>query len=410
MSRMRMTALFLLAIAAWVLSLTDAENVQAALPEYDIEATRDYIIYNEDRTLVRYDPVTGERHMMADVLESKYSHFIVSSEGMIAFDRTIDGEKHIYVVDSSDPNSSVYPMQPTMKYDGWPAWSLDGQYLAFSAEDVESDARQLHLWDGEYTINITPDDLTFNPRFYYVAWSMDGRLAFVVSDGSSNNSELYIWDGHQAFSISQGIDASVWRPIWSRNGKLMFDDGSDDNIFVWQGRADDDHSLASDEYINISLEGLSHYQSAAAWTPDDDITFLRLSQEYGATHAYLWDGSQSTDIIQIYGHASSNLIWNNYNQYAFYLMKYPFALEEIGVIVRDSEHNTLLFANGTQAAWGANGYLTFCKTLGHYPFNWQLHMWDGTGIQEIYTDTDDLGQNFHAFWQKTGQGFYCTNG
>lgn len=407
MSRMRITALFLLATAAWVFSLTPAETVQAVLPDTDIEATRDYIIYNENRTLMRYDPVTGEHRVIVDGLESVWSTFVVNSNGLVAFADSTDGDAEIYVVDSSleNPTPQLLIDRPST-HDRPLAWSRDGRYLAFASELVgnEDDHVWLYVWDGEHAINITPSDLPSRAEQYNVYWGYDGQLAFVVTPITSQEAErypiVYVWYGNEISGLRLEESYDLYSPLWLRNGSLALSYIVDEvrYVGVWSEDEVQNGQLSShDPIITLPI-----YPSAWVITPDD--TFMYTDLEVNRhVQLYLVDGEETINISQ-------NGFHNSVPQFGLdgrYAYSTYFSSEQL-VFIRDKNHNLIWSEEGSQMAWGNNGYLIFCTYGATHDTYWQISIWDGSDTETIYSD--DSGTTIRALWQKTGQSITCSSG
>ncbi|MAU09436.1 MAG: hypothetical protein CL607_06420 [Anaerolineaceae bacterium] len=394
---MRITALFLLAMAAWLLSLADAESVQAALPDTDIEATRDYIIYNDDTTLMRYNPVTGERRVIVGGLE--FGGFSVNPQGMVAYAVTVDGNQEIYVVDSSVPGSLPYQIiERPSTHDRPLGWSRDGRYLAFASELVGNDDDHvwLYVWDGEQSINITPHDLLELVDSYDISWSYDNRLAFTVwfdRVGSNYHAELYAWDGDETIKV-MGSSGDDRFPGWSQDGQLAFL-ANDTNIYIWDGYSTINGVADRESFVHVDPE-LTGWYSRPVWTPDSRLSFSGNSPEFGHAQSYIWDGQTATNIGQTPDYHSSAAIFREDGAYAFVTW---FSAGQY-IYVRDSNHHELLKTEAQNIpAWGANNDLMYCT------YGWHLTVWNGNETQVVSS-----GDPIIATWQKTGQSIYCTSG
>lgn len=397
MSRMRITALFLLATAAWVLSLTDAESVQAALPDTDIEATRDYIIYNDGTTFMRYDPVTGERRVIVDGLE--FGGFSVNPQGMVAYTVTVDGNQEIYVVDSSVPGSLPYQIiERPSTHDRPLAWSRDGRYLAFASELVGNDDDHvwLYVWNGEHAINITPSDLPSRAEHYNVYWGYDGQLAFVVTPITSQEAErypiVYVWYGNEISGLRLEESYDLYSPRWLRNGSLALSYIVDEvrYVGVWSEDEVQNGQLSSHDPIII----LPIYPSAWVIAPDDTFMYTDIDANRHV-QLYLLDGEETINISQ-------NEFHNSVPQFGLdgrYAYSTYFSSEQL-VFIRDKNHNLIWSEEGgSQPAWGANNDLIYCKE------GWNLTVWNGNETQVVSS-----GDPIIAIWQKTGQHISCFSG
>jgi Tol biopolymer transport system component len=166
-------------------------------------------------------------------------------------------------------SNSVLP--PVVSPDGW---------LAFLSLPllVDNSGWDIFVWNGEETRNITnqPDD------YRELAWSYDGRLAFVADDGP-NNSEIYVWDGQHVQKISQNPLAEK-SPRWSADGRLAFLSWSGRHweILVWDGAT----------LTNISPYPADH--DKLAWSANGWLGFL--SDRDGDLDVYVWDGSSTFQV------------------------------------------------------------------------------------------------------------------
>lgn len=100
---------------------------------------------------------------------------------------------------------------PARQQVGGPAWSADGQWLAFTVSTEESSDIWTLRSDGTQLRRITQDRVSHSP-----AWSRDGRrLAF--ASGRQDPSRWEIWvmnpDGSGAFTVSRNGGVS---PAWLR--------------------------------------------------------------------------------------------------------------------------------------------------------------------------------------------------
>ena len=188
----------------------------------------------------------------------------------IAFisDRTVFGlnrSNRLYVMDSDgtdvqrlapsvDPQISLYP----------PAWSPDGEYIAFTA--------YTHTWGkGVYTVNVDSSELTWIAEsMSRPSWSPDGsRLAFINSN--VNGEALYTigFDGSDRRLVSTlKYSGEAWSPTWSPSGS---------DILVGCG------TVCVLDADDGSLRGMSSTilrgGSIAVWSPDGSMIAVLMSQQ-----------------------------------------------------------------------------------------------------------------------------------
>ena len=182
-----------------------------------------------------------------------------SSDGQhIAFSSNRDGNFEIYVMDSDGSDgSNPRRLTDNLASDRHPAWSSDGQHIAFSSSR-----------DGNYEIYVMGSDGSAPRRLTdnlasdeFPAWSSDGQhIAF--SSSRDGNYEIYVMgsDGSAPRRLTDNL-ASDRHPAWSPDGRhIAFSSGRDGNyeIYVMEKDGSSVHNLTNHRQDHKS----------PAWSPD----------------------------------------------------------------------------------------------------------------------------------------------
>ncbi len=173
--------------------------------------------------------------------------------------------------------------------DDWaPAWSPDGQHIAFlSNRDGNTEVYVMDA-DGNEPTNLTQND----GDDWTPAWSSDGQhIAFLSNrDG---NTEVYVMDadGRDPINLTQN-DGSDENPVWSADGQLIVFDSN-------RGGSTEVYVMDADGTNQTNLT----YQFSGEWSPiwspaGDRIAFL--SNRDGNTEVYVMDadGTNQTNLTQ----------------------------------------------------------------------------------------------------------------
>lgn len=134
----------------------------------------------------------------------------------IAFSATREGNQEIHVAKAD--GSEVHRLTNEPDYDAHPAWSPDGKRLAFVSS----------RWGNLEIVTMNPDGskpqrLTHSPGLDdYPAWSPDGQ-AIAFTSQRDGNPEIYLMnaDGSQPVNLTRNRAIDNF-PAWTPDGKLSF--------------------------------------------------------------------------------------------------------------------------------------------------------------------------------------------
>ena len=213
---------------------------------------------------------------------------LVSKEGRIAFTRATsfegpDFEADIYTIDVAGSREIRLTDSPGL--DGFPAWSPDGQKIAFTSE--RDGNWEIYVMDAD---GADPKRLTNTPHDESsAAFSPDGeKIAYVV--GSLSNPEIRVMNANG--TGQKKLVGGNW-PTWAPDGKRLsyttYSDG--ERIFVADADGDRPRQLT---------DGGS--DSEGTWSPDGrKIAFASGRDEDEEIYAMNPDGSGQTRLTDIPG-------------------------------------------------------------------------------------------------------------
>lgn len=434
-------SLFIIIVVIALVALSSRKRPREDILVYSIDAYVSSEENTRERTtqLMQYDPNTGYSEF---ILEDKYlGGFYVSPDGQLAYTSNREGNYEFYYRESLSADSlSINISQTPDAREYARGWSPNGRYFAFVSW-VDAENPRLFVWDGENTLDVTPDNLqshsglgfarwspdesklafTVNGQIYIwngqttalldtdnevcfvtcggIAWSDDGRLAFTATV-SDENAEIYIWDNGNFINLSQNPERFDTFPIWSPNGAVAFASDYDGHreIILWDGVSISDGKPNTSTFMKPS-DGLnvnSLYHGMAGWTSEGQLVMDATSAEDETIQIYIWDGEQAINMSQNPDKHNGGARWSPNGMWAF--IQHSGGQYQEGLFVRDEDNNTILHRGMGYHAWTSDGDLSFCS------FGWSLHLWDGESIIEIVSSNI-----INAQWQ-CGARIHCSSG
>jgi TolB protein len=225
---------------------------------------------------------------------------------------------------------------------GWPAWSPDGQRLAFHR------AGQIYVINADGSQEIRLADGS------HPAWSPDGKriacthasgIAVMNADGSAIKTLL----PHSFSETYSPEDMGVTKPSWSTDGRIAFEHIGNENqpvqIYVMNSDGTGARRLSSHPRGDVYAE------SDPAWSPDGKrITFWSYGYGIAVVDA---NGGTTTSIYQnfptvAYGAKPG---WSRDGQTVIFGAHYYAGAPQIWIVNADGDGRRVLIANGYDGAW-----------------------------------------------------------
>ena len=235
-----------------------------------------------------------------------------AANGRIVFSSNRDGNSEIYAMNADGSNQTR--LTNHSGYDGDPVWSPDGQRIAFTSGRGGNYEIYVMNADGTGVSRLTDATDGWNepqasalPVSVSPAWSPDGqRIAFSSNRESVLGSEVYVMnaDGTNVARLAPDY-VSHWdsSPTWSPDGqRIAFSSHSDDggqDIYVVNSDGSNLTRLTHSPDGSSRVMGLQ-FNSAPAWSPDGSrIAFVSARDDPNyAVYVMNADGSQQTSLAE----------------------------------------------------------------------------------------------------------------
>jgi hypothetical protein len=214
--------------------------------------------------------------------------------GQLAFIVSNDTQRDIYIWDDGELTGLGLTDYNIADFD----WSSDGRFV-FSVWNSPA----LYIWDDDNITDINPNPDEGQVWVQALAWSEDGRIAFVAgqnggwyayvwADGTVTqlgngfsylewNSDgrlayfsgfsLYVWDGENSEEIGAGV-----YPQWSMDGRLAFISNRSSALYVWDG------------HILVDVGDVTEFFSPS-WNSDGRLVFTD-------NDLHIWDNGEITRV------------------------------------------------------------------------------------------------------------------
>ncbi|MBK8026302.1 MAG: PD40 domain-containing protein [Chloroflexi bacterium] len=226
-------------------------------PALSARGTIAYVVRENGQSDIYAVPIGGRTpiRLTNDVADDRDPAW--SPDGQrLAFASRRDGNWELYVYDTA--TGATRRLTTDLAFQGAPSWSNDGQYIVFEGYLGGDLGLYVLRTEDDPTPIAVPGDANSPAPEYSPSWSPDGRrIAFVSLREGNPDIYLYSLDDQSVVNLTRTPERSENHPIWSPDGRwIAFTalDAGQEKVFV----------ISTDDGTSQVI----NFGRAPAWSPD----------------------------------------------------------------------------------------------------------------------------------------------
>ena len=232
------------------------------------------------------------------------------SSGKIVFERTVDNNTDIYVMDSDGSNQTN--LTNNSAWDIHPTWSPDGGKIAF-VSDREGN-RQIYIInaDGSNPVKVTSNIYAETPD-----WSPDGgKMTFARYFGGSSR-DIYTMDVDGSSQKNLTNDSQSYSPSWSQDGSKIAFTGWDGDYEIYVIDRDGKNRT------QLTNNGFLKWDKFPSWSPDGTKIAFSSDMDNSSSDADIYvmnsDGSDQINLTNTPNAGDSYPSWSQDSKKIIYV-------------------------------------------------------------------------------------------